>query len=476
MKRITFLLVLISWAVSGYAQTGPFGFYEDALLISQSNYSLGSSARMQAIGGAQVSLGGDISSAISNPAGLGFFNKSVFTISPSMNFLTADSEYLVSEDPFGAQGTEESFRNNFNIANIGTVINFNKGRYSTDKFKGGSLAISITRTNNFHANRSYQGENFFNSIIDNYADSFGTEIGELAFEQFLVDEVLEVTPGGDTIAVGFQPYYEGDASRLPVQRESIEERGSEYSTQISWGGNYDDWLYFGAGMGLRFLNYQQQRRYSEFDFIRSDNEQPDNELNSLTQFDRLDLRGNGVNFNAGVILRPVSFVTLGFSYTTPTFYAIDSEALTELTPDWFPGAIVDGVTGEPVDLDPLSTLFIDEYNLRTPARLAAGASLFIGKSGFLSGDVEFVDYSNPTLNSNDLPVTEDNLVIATSYEPVMNIRAGGEYRIQNFMLRAGYALFPSPYRDSNLNEQTNITFGIGYRNADNFLAVTVVNT
>jgi hypothetical protein len=59
-------------------------YTETALLFSR--IRAGGSARIQSMGGAQVSLGGDYSSASSNPAGLGFFNRSEFTVTPAINF------------------------------------------------------------------------------------------------------------------------------------------------------------------------------------------------------------------------------------------------------------------------------------------------------------------------------------------------------------------------------------------------------
>ena len=113
MKKVTLILGLIYSSVMSYSQDGAFGYYEDALRFGRSDYSLGSTARMQAIGGAQISLGGDISSAVSNPAGLGFFNKSVFTVSPSLNFATSNTDYFIDADGQGLQGAQENFYNNF---------------------------------------------------------------------------------------------------------------------------------------------------------------------------------------------------------------------------------------------------------------------------------------------------------------------------------------------------------------------------
>ncbi len=479
MKKLLLIIGFVVVSISSYAQSGPFGFYEDALRFSQSNYSIGSSARMQAIGGAQISLGGDISSAFSNPAGLGFFNRSVFTISPSMIFTNTTTDYFIDGDNNGVQNSEETFNANFNIANVGAVINWNKGRFTDDKFKGGSLAISVSRANSFRLDRTYEGENDFNSIIDFYANDFDGYYGNLAFEQYLVDEVILINDQGQE-EFAYQPYYQGDGFRLPVQRENIEEKGSEYATNISWGGNYDDRLYFGGGMGLRFLNFRQNRVYSEFDFLRSDSEEQDNLLNSLTQFDDLVVRSTGINFNAGVIARPVNFLTVGVTYISPTFYSVSSEFFADLQANWFDGVTFDDGSGDIVDLSTipisLGEIEVTDYTIRTPSRIGLGTSLFVGKSGFLSGDVEFINYGNASISSNDFNTSGDNNAIEDLYSSVMNIRVGGEYRIKNFMLRVGYAILPSPYEDSNLDEQTNITFGFGFRNADYFLDFAVVNS
>src|SRR6478609_10190723 len=74
--------------------TGAFsqGFVENALLFSRTKP--GGSARIQAMGGAQVALGGDYSSALANPAGLGMYNRSEFTFSPAINTYNTEAEHL----------------------------------------------------------------------------------------------------------------------------------------------------------------------------------------------------------------------------------------------------------------------------------------------------------------------------------------------------------------------------------------------
>ena len=86
-KTIYLSLFCLFLGIDAYAQ-----YAENALRFSQT--FIGGSARMRGLGGAQTSLGGDISAASGNPAGLGFYNRSEFSISPSLRFANATSTFL----------------------------------------------------------------------------------------------------------------------------------------------------------------------------------------------------------------------------------------------------------------------------------------------------------------------------------------------------------------------------------------------
>lgn len=481
-------LYLILFGFFGYSVTSNAQYFTDALRFSQSNYNLGSTARIQAIGGAQVALGGDISSALSNPAGLGFFNKSVFVVTPSLDFINANTEYgIFGSDGLNPQGSEETFKNNFNFANIGTVINFGKGRFTDDKFKGGSLAITLNRNNTYHLNRTYEGENNFNALADVLAGDAG--LTDPSFFESL--ENIEFYDQAAYLSYLISPNYNNDNltgyfadfDGYPIQREVIEQRGSHYETNIAWGGNYDDRLYFGGGIGGQFLNYKEQRTFEEFDFGEfdsNDNFIADPRLNSVFVYDERTTRGFGVDFNFGLIYRPVEFLTLGASYTSPAFLTLEEESFFDFEANWKPGAeYVEG--SDVIDLNSevsllQSSIFVNKYRLRTPSRVSVGAAAFIGKNGFLTGDLEFVDYSRANLNSDDFSTASDNDVINDTFNSVVNVRVGGEYRFDNFRLRAGYAIFPDPVKDSTLDDRTSITFGFGYRTFDYYLDFAAVSS
>ena len=87
LKLLLTLLLLFHYNVNGQ-----YGYYTDVLKFS--HYFNGGSARIEGIGGATSSLGGDISSTSINPAGLGFFNKKVFSIGYKSMIKKNTSSYL----------------------------------------------------------------------------------------------------------------------------------------------------------------------------------------------------------------------------------------------------------------------------------------------------------------------------------------------------------------------------------------------
>ncbi len=466
--RITVGMSLIMVSLVGYSQSGPFGYYRDALFFSRSNSLVGSSARIRGIGGAQVALGGDISVTATNPAGLGFFNRNIFSITPSINFTTSDTEYLGT--------TQKSFKNNLHFSNIGTVINFTKGDYTKDKFKGGSLGISLSRKNSYGLERTYEARNNSNSIIDYFIESAGmrapadqTGFIEGAFDQYIINPTFDAN---DNIS-GYDSFVPG----FPLQTESVKENGTRYALNLAWGGNYDDRLYFGGGMEIQILNYKQRKNYVESTFL--DGNTPEANLNSLSVVDELSVRGQGINFNIGAIFRPVDFMTVGISYTTPTFLSLEDESFFDIVANWNEGSqFIDG--NDTVNLNTInpfrSNFFTSKYILRTPARLSIGTALYVGKNGFITGEVALVDYSNSNLKSDDFSEAADNDLIEQLYTSVINIKVGGEYRFDQFRLRAGYAILPGAFRNSSAEDVSNLTFGFGYRTSDYFLDFAVVRS
>lgn len=487
MKNIK-LITLSLLVVCSLRASAQFGYYQEALRYSQTNFLTGSTARMQGLAGAQISLGGDLSLATSNPAGLGFFNKNAATFTLGLAFENSDDEFNGVTTP--------NFKNTFSVNNAGIVINYRRGGGSEEKFKGSSLGISIAKVNDFNRGYRYQGESgtsLLDPIIENLNNGTGGVLEDAFFNQFLVDEytfsesdpvdtdyfpvsdgVISPNQNGDVVAWG------SPILTTPYQQEVISEKGDQYQVNFSWGGNYNDKVYFGGGLGVQTLYFRRKRNYEENDFLDG-NGNLDPLINSFVLNNLLVARGAGINTSFGVIVRPVKILTLGISYQSPTFLTINEESDFTLTSDWgnfsYEDLNDDGtitIYDLQRDIDPyLSTITETKYKLKTPAKLSFGATLFLGKLGFISGDIERVDYSNAKLQSNEFSLLDDNQVILNDYQSVVNFRVGAEVRMDDIRFRGGVALYPDP---TNLgNDRSYLTFGVGYRSSGYFVDLALVN-
>lgn len=446
---------------------GSFGYYEDAVRYSYTNP--GGSARIQALGGAQSALGGDVSSAYSNPAGLGFFNQSTFVGTPGLNFQSANADFL-----------DQSSRNNrssFNINHLGVVIEKTTGPYAEDKFKGGSFGFSLTRTNDFQYNHGYEGFNDFNSIIDFFlqqsngipeSDIDNRGAVSLAYYNYLINPVPDEVGIYDSFVLGF-----------PRQAEVIESRGSQYQLNASYGANYDDRIYFGAGVGIPVLGQRINKLYIEdsFEFIDAESGDwvADDAINSIILEESLQTDGIGINGTFGLIYRPVNLFRIGLSYTTPTIMSMSEESTSSLQVNYnnYYFAPEDTVLNS---LFSEGEIIISNYTLTTPGRLNAGIALFLGKNGFISGDVELVNYAGASLSSNDFSTASDNETITNLYHNVVNYRMGAELRFDAVRVRGGYSYMADPVVNSTFDGSvSSYSAGLGYRTKDYFVDLAFVN-
>ncbi|MEQ8924554.1 MAG: hypothetical protein RLO81_02010 [Fulvivirga sp.] len=451
----------------------------------------GGSARMLGIGEAQTSLGGDISSASSNPAGLGFFNKSEFSFTPAFNYLNTTSEYLGS--------STSDARLNFNFSNLGAVIKYGSGSGS---FKGGSFGISINRIADFQNQITYEGNSFnqldsngeiifdpnrpadiveyaaLNAFTSNGSDiSFDNDFAELAFETFLIspfsidgnnfvdrdyyavedDGSFPQDNNGNDIFI--PAYTEPDFPTF--QTENIRSTGAMYQTSFSYGANFDDRIYFGGGIGLITMTREVNREYIEI---------PTNaELSSLVLEDNYEQNGTGVNATFGVIGRPMPQVLLGASYTTPSIISIEQIRSVTLTANYlFATNFREQTESFGFDYEAFN------FTITTPSKLRAGATYFLGKSGFITGDIERINYAGANLSNSESGVSfsQANSDI-NQLESVINYRLGAEFRYEMFRLRAGFARMDDPVKNDIDESENRITFGGGIRTEDYFVDMAV---
>jgi long-subunit fatty acid transport protein len=143
----------------------------------------------------------------------------------------------------------------------------------------------------------------------------------------------------------------------------------------------------------------------------------------------------------GLTLKPASFINIGASFISPTWYAIDDSYAAEMATDWNNFLYEDAIDGDTLlnEIYEQTNLLISDYNLTTPWKFNGGVAFFIGKSGFITADVEYIDYSSTRLNSTMFSMRDDNAAIEQFASAVWNYRIGGEFRYNLMRFRAGYA-------------------------------------
>ncbi|MEJ7647241.1 MAG: long-chain fatty acid transporter [Chryseolinea sp.] len=442
------LLLAIS---TGHAQT----YVESALLFSQTK--VGGSSRIQAMGGSQTALGGDYSSAFSNPAGLGMFNRSEVTFTPAVTSAKTTASYLGNVD--------ESTKTRFNIPGISFIFNMpmNKGG-----FVSGSFGISLNRTNDFNRSTFYHGRNVDTSIIDYFIDdAFGSDTDQfaekggfqfntptgLAYYNYLIGplSIMDQSEPDDE--------YFSDVKGVPDQQEIIQTKGSSNQWNFSYGANFKDMLFIGAGIGITSLKYTSEKNFSE-DF------DDDDVFNRLGLNEYLDLKGNGINATVGAIVRPQDFLQLGVSFTTPTYYEFSETYSANMATSWknfdYYGDGSELLNNEQAATD----IVTSDYSLVTPLKVSSGVA-FISKYGIITGDVEFTNPSKARYSSNisGIEFSQENKGIKAAYQSVVNYRIGGEFRYEKLRVRAGYGVQGSSYSESIAldNSIKSITGGVGVR-------------
>ena len=491
--------------ISAFSQLipGVLGYHEQALMFS--NYSYTGSARIQGLANTQISLGGDISSALSNPAGLGFYNRSEISITPSYGIQSATSTYISNSvtSEFG----------NFNINNLGAVFNKTKSDIVPGKWRGGSFAISFSKVNNFNSEIRYSGQNPNNDILDFYVQDANTQnvnFNQLegatygAFVTYLMSEFLDAfVDGNDTT---FVPFYDRTFfSEYPKddsptnQEEIITTTGGQNQWDFSYGGNYGDFLYFGVTLGIQSLRYNVVKQYNETYKGRDI-------LLTSTLTEDLLTEGIGVNGTFGVIARPIKQLTVGLSLITPTFLSL-SERYSYVTNANFNnfnmtnfGNYFDANYGDIVNPEfenpnspyypaSFTTFYEDnaslnsesyeeeslfDYTITTPLRLNFGTTFFINKNGFVTADIEYVDYSSMKIKDEEGLLEDENTTINQLYQSALNVRVGGEWRLKKLRIRAGYNYQPSPIIAEDMSSKIqSYSAGLGYRSGKFFTDLAV---
>lgn len=427
--------------------------FDDALRYSQ--YNATGSARIMGIGGTQFAIGGDVSNISGNPAGLGFFRNSQVSFTTNFENWNSDSYFM------GQKQSDSDFT--FSLPNVSAVFAKTKNPMNTDSWRGHSFGISYNRSSNLNNQFGYYSNiESPTSILDYYSAEYNATqeppIGDPAGLPLDVGLIVQdgniFRPSDYTYNINDDGSVNFDSPIAPYQDEMIITEGNTSQFTFAYGGNYDNKLFIGGSVGITSVNFTSHKTYGE-DFVDNHNFQ----ATAFNIRENLNHSGSGVNLNIGLIYKPIDQINLGFTFSSPTWMQYQEGYDSDIVADFYD---LDGNFdyGE----EAYSNYYNPIYKLRTPLKLSAGAAFFLNKNGFISADIDYLDYSTMHLSARSFSLNDENQFIQNTATSVINYRVGGEWRINIFRLRAGTAFYADPYKDSaNDRSKTQYSGGIGVK-------------
>lgn len=433
MKK--FLLLPLFWGLLSLCATAQTAF--DALRYSYLNPS--GTARFLGAGGAFGALGAEFGGASQNPAGMAMFRSDELVVTPGLRFSRTTAAL-----PGPVSVGLEDDKSTFGFDNFGLVFNTTpRGR----RWKTFNFGIGLNRMANFNQSAYYEGSGR-GSILNGFFNEARAVFASGGDESDLYPFGAGLAWNANAIYVqnGVLDY---DLSANPDtflnRSQTLNTSGGVNEMVLSFAGNYDERLMVGVTVGIPFVNYRLEGEYNESDPGGAlEGNAPFFDNLRYTEFLRTE--GVGVNLKMGVVYRVNQMLRLGGAFHTPTLLG-----LTDTYNNTLSYAYEDGSGPNDSGIQD-SGNGVTDYRLRTPWRASASAAVLLRKYGFLSADVEFVDYGNNRFNlSPDVPSVEDeraerdlNQTVQRNFQQTMNLRFGGELVLDQFRLRAGMNLLGKP--------------------------------
>lgn len=465
-KIISTVILLFSWiGLRAQLNLGGHFYGEDALRYSQTK--IFGTARVQGMGGSFTSIGADASNAANNPAGLGFYNRSELSVSPVFQSFGANAKYA---DSYASKN-----QSNMNIGQLALVMS---NSASGSRKKRSAFAITYSKQLSLMNQFDYLGQNKRSSMMDFFAEK-ATMRGansKTLDDEFNVNSASAATSTAmyyqaymiDPISGSGAPYQKVEAS-LPVnQQGSVDGTGVQSQWNIAYGANFDDKTYLGFTIGFTKIANEVTTAHKEM-FPNG------NIFNAFEYSDNLYVRGGGLNLGVGAIVKLTDNINLGANITSPSWYTLSEVYNSKIKIDVQTDKIQPNFTTIKTDENQFN------YNLSTPFKASGGFTFFLpNKAGMISADAEYVAFSSMKINdSEDKSWSADqNRTIKNNFKDVVNLKIGGEYRIQNFRMRLGAKFQPNPIKktlNSLSNSQMLLTAGVGYRTAKYFVDLAGVS-
>lgn len=408
-------------------------------------------ARALGMAGAFSAVGADFTSTSLNPAGLGLYRRSEFMLTPTVRLVGNNSNYL--------DGEAQANYGRFGFSNVGYVFADRVAKWNrethmreeaTKGLKSYAFSVGFNQLAALGRKTEIGAFNNDNSITEYFAgQAQGLGIADVEADNGIAGQAWWAYAIDSSGPAG---NYIGAANGGKVQQDiTMSEIGRLNEWTVGFAANLDDKLYFGGTIGIQDLKYEQEMIFDERDVNNVHNSWANDSTpyTSSTYTSGFTTKGSGFNLRVGVIAKPVDFLRLGLSVTTPTAVVCTDRYYSSIV------GYLDGSTN-PETIEVPDGAF--NYTLTTPFKATAGAAVMFGKRGFLSADFDYIDYTTAKYKTSVNPgssfyysFNSENKAIRDLFAGAYNLRLGGELRFGPGRFRAGYGHYGSVLKREFLN-------------------------
>jgi len=442
-------------------------------------------ARVMGIGGAMGSLGGDISANNVNPAGTGLIRTKEITFSPGFAFNSGSANFRGTN--MNAPG-----KSAFTYGATGITLG---GPTQGNTFNSFTFSLSFNQLANYNNHVHYKGQNNLSSYSEQFLEELARDHASpsaalsnyifgssLAYYTYLIDTTVQ---NGNLIYFGLPSPQSG----LTQEVDEVTS-GSYNELSLSFAGGSNDKLFVGFSLNVPIINYRRDITLTESDATNNAN----NNFAYSTYVTNFKSTGVGLNAKIGIIYKPTAAFRFGLAVHTPSFIWFKDRiraSMVTATENYvndpnYPGGVISASSD---DFNSGNAGEV-QYQLQTPFKAVASATYLFNpvanpkkQRGFITADVEYTGYGG----SKFLPYSQDanndgyyttlNDVTSDYLKGNINVRLGGELKLDPLAFRIGGAYYGSPYRDSELKASRMLLGGgIGYRNHGMFIDLTYFET
>ena len=461
MKIQYYLLAATLFSLPAAAQET----YENANLTSS---DLNGTARYVGMGGAMEALGADISTISSNPAGIGLFRRSQFSVSGGLLMQSKGKE-------FG-----DGKKTNTSFDQIGFVYTTRAPRGSNINF-----GFNYSKSKNFDfllnasgklGNGSQNNQSYLKHVLGSESyGGFDVRQKDNAYIGFANPRSSNVSWTWNQLDYLYFNTLLPDANTAGKFNSYLADSYTFDKANTGYVGNYDfnisgslhDQVYLGLTFGLKDVHYDSESRYYE---------KLSNGVGNVTVRDTRRITGTGFDLTAGIIVRPVadSPFRIGAYVKTPTWYDLTTSNVTR----------IDRVTntGGKNDWGEVPNSY--DYKLWTPWKFGFSLGHTVGNYLALGLTYEYEDHSTLDTRINDGGYYSDyygSYYETSSSDKAMNkhtkqalkgvstLKIGAEYKpASNLALRLGYN-YVSPKYDKDAQRDPTIVSGSAYSSSTDFV-------